>query len=392
MTHKIFCWSPVLTDHVSFTYSALSETIGSPITCLILKKVNKTRKNQGWKTTKLANLKIFKLPYFGFLITSLFYLLKNRKDVHIFGSPFESIRIFLIIIIATRLNIRVYLISESYSPIPLNYLNNSGSILENIKVWLRPYIYRAYVTLIGPKLRGIFAISNLSIEQFEKAGVSKEKIFPFGYFTPKKINFDAMRVTKNIGSLRLIFVGSLIPIKGLSTLIKATEIASQNSDKIKLDIYGPGEIKSFNIKKPNIKYKGIIPFGSSQEIFSKYDLMVLPSLYDGWGVVVNEALLSGIPVLCSNMVGARVLIEKFRVGEIFSSGDHVGLAEILTKYEKNKNLLYEYKSGLSKVGRIITPKNAALYISQTISADLKGITKPVSPWYFIERAGFGEPK
>ena len=132
MDHKVFCWSPVLTDHVSFTYSALAERFGGCITCFILNRTNKTRRNQGWKATKVPNLKIVKLPYFGFFVTGLYNILKNRNAIHIFGSPFESIRIFLLIVIATRFNVKVYLVSESYSPVPFNYLNNSAVIFENI--------------------------------------------------------------------------------------------------------------------------------------------------------------------------------------------------------------------------------------------------------------------
>ena len=120
--------------------------------------------------------------------------------------------------------------------------------------------------------------------------------------------------------------------------------------------------------------------------------MVLPSLYDGWGVVVNEALLSGIPVLCSDMVGARVLIERFEVGEIYKANDHIGLSKLLIKYRRNRNLLNKYKPSLEKLGFAITPKNAASYISQTILADIKGTPKPISPWYFIEGEGLGGSK
>jgi glycosyltransferase involved in cell wall biosynthesis len=42
----------------------------------------------------------------------------------------------------------------------------------------------------------------------------------------------------------------------------------------------------------------------STSIFQSSDIFVLPSRYDGWGVVVNQALGAGLPIICSDAVGA----------------------------------------------------------------------------------------
>ena len=44
----------------------------------------------------------------------------------------------------------------------------------------------------------------------------------------------------------------------------------------------------------------------------------------GWGVVVNEALCAQVPVLCSDRVGARAVVERFGAGSIYGDSDGYG--------------------------------------------------------------------
>lgn len=77
--------------------------------------------------------------------------------------------------------------------------------------------------------------------------------------------------------------------------------------------------------RERIEYAGFQPPEELPRRFAQADVFVLPSRYDGWGVVVNQALGAGLPLLCSDAVGAaHDLIEeevngiKFRTGQIDS--------------------------------------------------------------------------
>jgi glycosyltransferase involved in cell wall biosynthesis len=59
---------------------------------------------------------------------------------------------------------------------------------------------------------------------------------------------------------------------------------------------------------------------------------VLPSRFDGWGAVVNEALMVGTPVICSNRCGASDVIENGRNGYVFEAGSARALRERLRQY------------------------------------------------------------
>src|SRR5262249_3117283 len=64
-------------------------------------------------------------------------------------------------------------------------------------------------------------------------------------------------------------------------------------------------------------------------IFAAADIFVLPSRHDGWGVVVNEALGAGLPMIVSDRVGACDLVEDGAKGLITCAGDVEELADAL---------------------------------------------------------------
>ena len=74
------------------------------------------------------------------------------------------------------------------------------------------------------------------------------------------------------------------------------------------------------------------------EIFAAADIFVLPSRHDGWGVVVNEALGAGLPIIVSDRVGARDLVENGCNGFVTTAGDIDSLASALLKLGRSGDL------------------------------------------------------
>ncbi|HEY4443168.1 MAG TPA: glycosyltransferase, partial [Steroidobacteraceae bacterium] len=60
--------------------------------------------------------------------------------------------------------------------------------------------------------------------------------------------------------------------------------------------------------------------------------LILPSIEEQWGLVVNEALAMGVPILCSDNVGARDSLVRTSVnGYVFESDNAEGLAQLMTR-------------------------------------------------------------
>jgi glycosyltransferase involved in cell wall biosynthesis len=89
-----------------------------------------------------------------------------------------------------------------------------------------------------------------------------------------------------------------------------------------------------------VRFLGFVNQTEMPSIYTACDLMVLPSAYDPFGVVVNEAMLCGCPVSVSDRVGAgRDLVAPVCADFIFPCGDIDALAAILRRARDNPELL-----------------------------------------------------
>lgn len=385
---KYITWQPVLTDHQAFTYEALAQVSGCPVLAYVSSMEDKVRKKQGWADTTVNSIERILLPKVGFLYYCYCRLKEERDCVHIFASPFQQPRIIVCMFIAVLLRNQFYLISEPYSPNTHGYLSESNRLLGRIKKILRPYLYRVYALIFRSHLSGIFAISPLALAQYERAGVPRNKLFDFGYFVPR-VNFSNSPQKKPIlnskpqnvnKGLRLIFVGALIKRKGIDLLVDAVNILYQQGSPICLDIYGYSDKSIYEINNPAITYKGPIPFGGSQRVISEYDLLVLPSRYDGWGVVVNEALCAGVPVITSDATGAGVVACYLGAGLTFESENLEALRDGLLMLIKTPKLLKSLQASTDSARDALQPLNAGYYLNAIINSNNSSTNSIKSIW------------
>ncbi len=118
-----------------------------------------------------------------------------------------------------------------------------------------------------------------------------------------------------------LFVGRLIPVKNLPWLIERFSYHKE----LELHIIGFGEEKEHLeqlIHTTNIHLMGAVNNVELSSYYQKADVFILPSLTETWGLVVEEALNNGLPVMLSNMVGsADDLIIKNDAGVVFNVND-----------------------------------------------------------------------
>ena len=96
------------------------------------------------------------------------------------------------------------------------------------------------------------------------------------------------------------------------------------------------------------------------------------------------ACQAGVPVICSDQVGASVIIEKWQCGNIFLNEDVHDLERKLNELLINPGLLINMKLAAIKVGPILEPKIAGSYMFDVISLDTTVVemkTKLECPWY-----------
>ena len=128
-----------------------------------------------------------------------------------------------------------------------------------------------------------------------------------------------------------------------------------------------------------IRYLGKLKPIQVRQVLCNSDVLVLPSKLEGWGCVVNEALMSGCRVITSSVVGARALIGKQKErGQIF---ENLNWSDLKKCVLRELNTTREGKIDILNWAQNITPKREAEYFLEILDY-LQGKTKqrPHSPW------------
>jgi len=154
----------------------------------------------------------------------------------------------------------------------------------------------------------------------------------------------------------LLFIGTLEPRKNLITLIRAYKkfltAESQNAN-IPLVVAGTkgykssllfDEVKEQGIKKNQFRYLGYVSHNEKIELLRHARAFVFPTLYEGFGIPVLEAMSAGTPVITSNVSSIPEIVGK--AGIMLDPEDENGLVEAMRSVIKD-NKIYE---GLKKKG------------------------------------------
>lgn len=381
---KIFIWQPSIEHLQYFTWLALQLLISSPIKFIVGTLENKIRKNQKWKLVDLQELHPVLLPREKLWKTGLKLINENTDAIHIFWGfrGANGYNFFPLIVYALRKGAKVAVIDEAYSTSPVGYYHDENIFYSYVKVWVRPWLRYSMARVLNA-VSGVYkpcviAHSIIAKKQLE-AGFSPETIFPFGCFVPRQE--VVLTDESKPDSLRLIFVGALICRKGLDILVDAIRDLCKHGYRVQLDVYGSGNTEKIQFAGLPIYYKNTLPFDQIQAVIAEHDVLVLPSRHDGWGVVVNEALLQGVPVIASNQVGAKCLLESSGAGLVFESENANDLAEKIKVLIKNPLLLKELQVNAIKAGEEILPEKGARYFLDVLLHYFYGIgSRPSALW------------
>ena len=375
----IVAWQPVLTDHQAYTLEALGNSADADLQTVAVRHDLAERVQQGWQPLGLAKLQPKILSRTGW-IGEIAGLLRSRSDaIHLFCAPFGDVRIILALLAALAWRKTVYVVSEPYSPLATGYLDDGRRYIAVFKAKLRPLVYRVFGLALRGRVKGVFAISPLANLQYREIGVSGRVIFPFGYFVPAPD--DALPAPPpaevEAGGVKLCFVGSLILRKGVHKLVRAAHSAVAAGADLAVDVYGAGDPSNYEFDGSSVSYCGMIPFGTASAVMAGYHALVVPSEHDGWGVVINEALAAGVPVIASKAVGASAMVEKFGCGIVYDPQDPNALREALMLIASRPEQLAKFRSAAQALKPLLSPEVAGQYMNDAIF----GEAVPPCPWY-----------
>jgi len=232
-------------------------------------------------------------------------------------------------------------------PFPLNYFCN---LYEN--KWLIPY--RDTLTL---------TVSQSSRRDLEAIGFKYVKVIPMG------ISREPLsEITEKENDPTLVFIGRLKRHKLPDHAIKAFIILKNYMPSAKLWVIGDGYMLK-DLEKSN--YKDIKFFGHVQnevkyDLLSKAHAVLIPSVREGWGLIVTESNAMGTPVIAYDVNGLRDSVQDGRNGILLRDKNPESLAKSAVKLFADKEKLRSLTINALEYSRQFNWDNTAAYFEAQI--------------------------
>lgn len=247
-----------------------------------------------------------------------------------------------------------------------------GGIIRNEK-WLM----KKFKTFLIKGARGYISPSKDTDKFLVYYGADKDKIYRYPFTSIKESDLlkrsltidEKIQIRKGLGIKEekvVISVGQFIHRKGYDILLKACE---NIGDKIGVYIIGGKPTDEYlNLKEElNLTNVYFIDFKTKEEIKEYYkaaDLFVLPTREDIWGLVINEAMAYGLPVITTNKcVAGLELIENIKNGYIVEVKNYIELANKINYIINNEKSIEKMASNnLDKIKNYTIENMAKVHI------------------------------
>jgi glycosyltransferase involved in cell wall biosynthesis len=155
-------------------------------------------------------------------------------------------------------------------------------------------------------------------------------IQPFGVDVAAFRPSDAKERAVRSRPLRCLYIGQISHRKGVRVLLHAAQRLRQRS--IHFDLVGPLVSPEVLERVPeNVSWHGASVYGDVPELMRGADVFVLPSIDDAYGLVVVEAMASGLAVVVTDHAGASEVVTDRVDGLLVPAGDVLALADAIER-------------------------------------------------------------
>jgi glycosyltransferase involved in cell wall biosynthesis len=213
----------------------------------------------------------------------------------------------------------------------------------------------------------IVTISKYSLEKIQQHySIESDKV----RIIPNGVDVEKFKPAENVEASKrqffldnvpcVLFVGSLIPRKGLHFLIEAAKEIVKVQPATKFLIVGEGPLKN-NLTTSteganllgNFKFLGNLNEHELAAIYGCADAFVLPSTQEGQGIVLLEAQAAAVPVVAFNVGGVSEAVRNGETGFLVKASNSVELAGALLRLLSNRGL----REKMGKSGRKFVTEN-----------------------------------
>ena len=368
---RVVFWQNILSFYQVPHLSALADQPDTEVVWVVQQAITPDRVAQGWKVPDVPGVQVVVAPddaAIAGLVSE-----RPKESVHVFSGIHQDPIARKAFYLCLKTPAQIGLLNEP--PFP-------GRLRDLIS----PAFHRTHRLFYGRHINFVLAIGHMGVEFYRSVGYSEHTVFPYGYFPPAPA--EAPSMLPRTGPVQVLYLGQLIERKGVDILLNALRTLQDLEWAVTL-LGGGDQQEALLAQAKALGIAGRVTFQAPLENalamrkVEECDLFVLPSRHDGWGVVVNEALLRGVPVICSDRCGASDLLADDWRGEIFQAGSVSGLASSLRRRITQGKRTAEESARLRDWSRCIEGPAVAAYLREVIAytkAPKSSGLRPAAPW------------
>lgn len=256
--------------------------------------------------------------------------------------------------------------------------------LSRLKRWIRSLIR----SVVFKHASAVLVCGKLGIESALAAGCSQDKVVDFPYVvdrqrlledTPEIVPTDLLHDLR-AGKTVIYFSGRMISRKGLATTLEAvaqlessTSLLGENINWV-IWIAGDGPLLRQYKEQAlmlginhRVRFLGFVQMQMHSWMLRHADIILVPSLADSWGIVVDEGMQLGNPVIASSAVGSAVdRIISGENGMLFPPGNAKELADQIGCLLSSKELRVKLGSSALTYSQNYSPRNNVAALIQRL--------------------------
>ncbi len=307
---NIIFWQPIASPHQEAFLEAVAERFaaahGVEVILGVEQDLPSERSAQGWRRTSHKHLKVIDISVPANHAALAAH--SSASSLHVFSGFFSHPLVWAGFRRLAPTSARLAIFSEA----PEQPWQTG---------WLKRLRGRVLAARWASRCSFVMAIGGAGCEFFSRIGFPKEKIVPFGYFLDVPPLAAAASSRPADGIVRLVSAGQLVHRKGIDLLLRAC--GELPATGWRLDCYGDGperprleQVSRSLGLGDRVAFHGVVSSDGVRAALRQADCAVLPSRFDGWGMLVNESLAVGTPVICTAACGAAVLVSSARLGSV----------------------------------------------------------------------------
>jgi glycosyltransferase involved in cell wall biosynthesis len=366
-------WQNIVSPHLSPVARALASIPGQTVTVVAENELPERRRATGWRTPDCSPARVLIKPT-NAEIERLIAGDPGQPSVHLLsGLPDVALNQRVLALLA-RTRATVGLISET--------ADNRG-----ILGFVRKVKYRLDRRHVEQNIDFVLAMGQLGVKWFESAGYDSSRIFPFAYVTERPvITEEKYAESMDREAFRILFLGRILRLKDGVTAIRALQRLS--TSEWQFDVVGDGpdqerwkKAAAHSGVANRIRFRPTVDNGLVGNLLQQADLLLLPSRKDGWGAVINEALMCGVPVICSDNCGAADLLREPWRGSTFKAGSVASLRRVLLGWIERGRRSDKSSARIREWSRVVEGPQVVRYLVEIVAYVRAGGQRPSPPWY-----------